>query len=428
MAGEKPQDAVSNAVPESSWPLLEHLRGDDEVEWAGWGQTPVPQLFGEPQAEYAAIRKACGLIPSFERGVIVATGKDRLSFLNNLLTNGLVHKETKQPLSAGHGCYSFLLNLKGRVVADFIVLEPAGRDETLLIVERRLAPMLVEAIDRYRFTEKVKLSDASDRYDVLGLHGPGTLDLLDAAADAPVTFEPTPENFPATFDLPTTTPKLGGVEAIAWRDDVCGVPGVGLLVPRQSSVAVWNDLTTRFGQTLDEREYGPRRLRPVGWAMFNANRIEAGRPLLGVDFAAAAPSRPGPKKEDADGGEEPKGGTLPAETGPLFERAVSVTSGCYLGQEVVARMHARKVTAKRIVGIRMTEDALPTAGVPVEVEGNPVGTVTSSTLSPILSAACICLATVKRPHFEVGTKVTIPAEGRHATGEVVALPFLPESR
>ena len=93
---------------------------------------------------------------------------------------------------------------------------------------------------------------------------------------------------------------------------------------------------------------------------------------------------------------ETKGGTLPAETGPLFERAVSVTGGCYLGQEVVARMHARNVVARRICGIRMDEDALPSAGAEVEVNGEPAGLITSSTLSPVLSNACIALAMLKR--------------------------------
>ena len=159
--------------------------------------------------------------------------------------------------------------------------------------------------------------------------------------------------------------------------------------------------------------------------MFNACRIEAGTPILGIDFAASPPSRPGPKAAEETAGEpEPRGGTLPAETGVLFSRAVSVTGGCYLGQEVVARMHARNVVARKIVGIRMTEDALPSAGAEVEVGDQAVGVITSSTLSPVLSNTCIGLAMLKRPHFEPGTQVSILAEGRRAGGVTVDLPFL----
>jgi folate-binding protein YgfZ len=143
--------------------------------------------------------------------------------------------------------------------------------------------------------------------------------------------------------------------------------------------------------------------------------------MLGIDFAAAPPSRPGQKAEQVP---ETRGGTLPAETGPLFAKAVSISGGCYLGQEVVARMHARKVVARRIVGIRMQEDALPSAGVEVDVDDQPVGLVSSSTLSPVLSGACLALAMIKRPHFEPGTEVQVPAEGRRVRGMVQELPFL----
>ena len=423
MASTPPQDAVPAAPQADGGPLIVHLRDRDEadalLDWSAWGATPLVATFGQPQIEYSAVRKACGLMPRPERGLIEVTGRDRHSFLNNLLTNGLVGKETKQPLPPGHGCYAFLLNLKGRVVADCHVLEVPGGDRTLLDVDRAAAAMLVEVIDGYRFAEKVKLKDVSADWQSVALHGPTATDILAAAADGPAAFEPTPDDFPATVDVPVALARFAGVEAVAYRDDICGVPGVHLWLPADRVVGVWDDLTTRFGETLDDRRFGERRLTPLGWAMFNACRIEAGRPLLGVDFPAAPPSRAGKSREDP-----PKGGALPAETGRLFDRAVSVTSGCYLGQEVVARMHARRVTAKQIVGIRMADDALPTAGVPVEVDDGEVGTVTSSTISPVLSAACLCLATIKRPHFEIGTKVTIPAEGRNAAGEVVALPFL----
>jgi folate-binding Fe-S cluster repair protein YgfZ len=109
-----------------------------------------------------------------------------------------------------------------------------------------------------------------------------------------------------------------------------------------------------------------------------------------------------------------------------MKRAVSFTKGCYPGQEIVARMHARHQIARQIVGIRMNDDALPIAGAQVfDAQGNDViGAITSSTISPILSNAAICLGMVKRPHFSTGTKLSIPAEGKMREGTVVELPFL----
>jgi folate-binding protein YgfZ len=153
------------------------------------------------------------------------------------------------------------------------------------------------------------------------------------------------------------------------------------------------------------REKGPegkRALRPIGWAAFNACRIEAGRPIFGIDF------------DDS---------ILPAETGQLA-RAVSFTKGCYPGQEVVARMYARQQVAKQIVGLKMESDALPIAGAQIfDDNGNAVGGVTSSTISPILSNAALCLGLVKRPFFAIGTKLTIPAEGAMHKATVVEMPF-----
>ena len=68
----------------------------------------IVSTFGEPQAEYAAVRKACGMMDLPQRGILELTGKDRLPFLNNLLTQPDLDKETKTGLPAGQGVYAFL--------------------------------------------------------------------------------------------------------------------------------------------------------------------------------------------------------------------------------------------------------------------------------------------------------------------------------
>jgi folate-binding protein YgfZ len=141
----------------------------------------------------------------------------------------------------------------------------------------------------------------------------------------------------------------------------------------------------------------------VGWAVFNTARIEAGRPLFGIDF------------DDS---------VLPAETAQL-ERAVSFTKGCYLGQEIVARMHARGQVARKIVGIRMQEDALPIAGAPILDEAqNQIGGITSSTVSPVLSGASICLGLIKSTFSAIGTEIKVAAEGAIRKGVVAEVPFV----
>ncbi len=382
---------------------LHDLHQQAEAEFQNWGEVEIVQTFGQPQAEYAAIRKAAALIDLPQRGILELTGKDRLEFLNNLLTNQTWNKATKTGLSSGQGVYAFMLNLRGRIVVDMNVLELG--DRTLLEMDGRFVEPLRRVLDQYLFGEQVKLVSRVGELHQIALHGPGAGQILGVALDSPLGSMPI---------------KLLDIEAIVWRDDQAGVPGYHVILPSVSAALAWTSLIAKFGA---EVQTGKRLLRPVGWAAFNATRIEAGRPFLGIDFDSApiASALPGKKDESI-----PDAGTglLPAETG-LLDRAVSFTKGCYLGQEIVARMQARGQIARQIAGVRMEDDALPIAGSQAfDAQSSPIGVITSSTVSPMLSNAAICLALLKRPHFAIGTRLQIPAEGAMRWATVVELPFI----
>jgi folate-binding protein YgfZ len=388
-------------------PLVElHRKADAEM--AAWGNVEIVSTFGEPQAEYAAVRKSAGLIDWAQRGVLELTGKDRHGFLNNLLTNQTFSKIDKTPLAAGQGVYAFLLNLKGRVVCDVNVLEFA--DRTFLEVDRRYLADLAKLLDMYLFTDEVKIANRGAELHTIAVHGPHAADVLGI---------PSIER-----QLGTAEVTVAGAKAFAWRDDLTGLPGYHLLISTADVASVWQSLIAQYGQS---PELGKRRLRPIGWAMFNTLRIEAGRPLFGIDFDGqpVQTAFPGKAAKEAAPGSP---GVLPAETG-LFDRAVSVTKGCYLGQEVVARMHARNQVARKIVGVRLESDALPFAGEPVyDSEQNQIGAITSSTNSPLLSGHAICLAFVKARFADPDTIVYVPAEGQVRQGKVVKLPFVEGKR
>jgi folate-binding protein YgfZ len=392
---------------------LHDLHQQAEAEFQLYDQLEIVSTFDEPQAEYAAIRKASGLMDLPQRGVLEVSGKDRHAFLNNLLTNQIWDKETKKGIEAGRVVYAFLLNLQGRIVADMNVIEVG--DRTLLEMDVRLVEPIRETLDKYLFAEQVKLINRVGSLHEIGLYGPKSLEVFGKSVEPGACL----------------TMKMYGGELVIWRDDITGSPGLHFLVPSQHARQLWMDHVTLWGQSA---EIGKRMLRPIGWAAFNATRIEAGRPILGVDYESAPPQSAHPGKaqreaaltaaqSEATSG-TPVRGILPAEMNQ-FARAVSVTKGCYLGQEIVARMHARGQVAKQIVGIRMKEDALPLAGTQIlDSAGNPIGVVTSSTISPILSGAAICLGTVKKPFFAEGTTLHIPAEGAIHEGKVVKTPFV----
>jgi folate-binding protein YgfZ len=372
-------------------PLLElHERAD--AEFQDYAGTQIVATFGQPQAEYAALRKGAALMDLPQRGVLEVTGKDRLSFLNNLLTNQTFDKSTKTGMPAGSGVYGYLLSAKsGRIIADMNVLELG--DCTLLETDARLITAVREALEKYRFAEQVKFSDGGGLHEI-AVHGPKAAEILSECSEKPI---------PELGLLASATITIGGQTVVVWRDDPAGSPGYHLLVPAPRVLEIW---TTLFSLTAPAGDSVRRKLWPTGWAAFNAARIEAGRPLFGIDF------------DDT---------ILPAESGQM-PRAVSLTKGCYPGQEIVARMHARQVIARQVVGIKFADDALPIAGAPIsDDQGTIIGGITSSTISPMLSNSAIAIALLKRPFFSPGTVITVPAEGADRKGVVAELPFLKQS-
>jgi folate-binding protein YgfZ len=386
-------------------PLLElHQKAD--AEFQAYGQVQIVGTFGEPEAEYAAIRKAAALIDQPHRGVLELSGKDRLPFLNNLITNQTWDKASKSGLEAGQGVYAFFLGKNGRIIAEMNVLERG--DRTLLEMDARLVEPVSAAFDRYLFGEQVKFTDRIGSLHQIAIHGPGAWDIIKVCSspegEAPsrnYALKQAIGTEPAELTLLGSMPaRMYDTDVIIWRDDQAGVPGYHLLMDSTSAVRIWSGLLEEFGHSV---ELGRRPLRPAGWAAFNATRVEAGRPIFGIDF------------DDT---------ILPHETGQIA-RAVSFTKGCYLGQEIVARMQARGQFAKQLVGIKMMDDSLPIAGAIIYDDAdNQIGGITSSTVSPVLSNTAICLAFVKKNFTPVGTILTIPAEGKMRKGSVAELPFI----
>lgn len=375
---------------DSANPLLPRHQARD-AELQAYGPIEIVSTFGQPQLEYAALRRGCAILDQPHRATLSISGPDRHGFVNNLVTQQVFDKSAKSGLAPGSGVYAFLLNLKGRITADVNILEIG--DRLLLETDARKVADIRQHLEKHHFAEKIVLDPPdADPLHAIALHGPSARAVLERLIDQP---------FPALSALGSARMSIGSVPATIWRDDATGAPGYHLLVPTNSAGEVWDRLMTLADAETDP---GRRRIRPIGWAAFNAARIEAGRPLFGIDF------------DDS---------VLPSETG-LMDRAVSLTKGCYLGQEIVARMHARKQIPRRIVGIRMDDDALPIAGALIQDDGGSIiGAVTSSTMSPLLSDAAICIGIVKKGFFDLGTALNIPAESAMRLGRVVATPFIP---
>ncbi|MCP3903503.1 MAG: aminomethyl transferase family protein [Planctomycetes bacterium] len=372
-----------------------HRGGDDGVEYIGYGPPDddgsatceIPATFGTIEAEYAALRRGAGVLDGPHRGTLRVRGAERIEFLDRMLT------QTLKNLSAGDVAEAFWLNRKGRIDADLLLVETGA--ELFVDLDVHLAAATTEALGGFLFSEDVEVLNVTDAMHRLSVHGPGAGDLLDAAADG----DGFADGAATLGPLRAGTGTIGMVEVVAARRDLTGGPGFELFLPRGEAENVWDGLLEAAAAL------GPgARVRPVGWFAFNTARIEAGVPLLNVDF-----------------GRE----NLPHETGLLSER-VSFTKGCFLGQEIVARIESQGTPRQVLVGLRLRGEALPVAGGQVfaadaPVLDEPVGVVTSSTLSPMLGAQPIAFAMMHRAHAAPGTTVRVNAEGEQIEATVGAL-------
>lgn len=367
----------------------------------------VPQAFAEIELEYAAIRRSAALFDQPQRGTLVIRGSDRLDFLNRMVTQEL---KGMAPMRSRR---AFWLNRRGRIDADLRLMELG--DRIVADVDVTASQRAREGLAAFVITEDVSIEDASEEFHRLALHGPSAARLIAAVSEHPLN--PPEESLEPGA---ACVMRIAGREVIVVRDDALGEVGLELLTRREDARPVFERLHAFAREHDPSSPRGPNpepRLRPAGWRAYNIARIEAGTPIYNIDF--------GPD-------------SLPHESGVLRDR-VSFTKGCYLGQEVVARMESRGHSKRVLVGLRCDsppaadpagplDHAMPVGGSPVfaaEADDEPVGVVTSATPSPMLGATAICFAAVRPAYASAGSTVHVEAEGTRVRSVVQpALRFL----
>ena len=239
------------------------------IEFQPYDQLEIVSTFGEPQAEYAAIRKSCGLMDCPQRGILELTGRDRLPFLNNLLTNQTWDKQTKSGMQSGQGVYAFFLNVKGRIAADMNVLELS--DRTLLEMDARFVSTIRQAFEKYLFAEQVTMRELVGVSHEIALHGPGARQVLETALGAPM---------PELGQLGSTKMQFFGADAVAHgctgkgNDQVRFEVSLSALAPEIEVLAPVRDWGMNRAETID---YAKERGLPITSTKSSPYSIEIGR-------------------------------------------------------------------------------------------------------------------------------------------------------
>jgi folate-binding protein YgfZ len=323
------------------------------------------------QDDYAAIRAGAALVTPSDRARIAVAGRDRASYLQGLLTNDIA------ALRPGTGCYAAWLTPQGRMTTDAHVFESG--DMILLDVPAAMREPVLQRLDQFIFSEDVQVSDLTGALSEIGMHGPNAAAVLERTLTAaPGVAE--------WAQYANARAAFGAAPVVIARVDRFGVPGYTLFVEP--------GLASELAAALEEG--GATR---VGSAAVEAARVEAGYPLYGIDMD-----------------EE----TIPLEAG-IEPRAISMSKGCYVGQEVIVRVlhrgHGRVV--RRLIGLRLREPAA--AGARIHAAGRDIGALTSAAVSPRLGP--IALGYVHRDFTAPGTQVAVDAGVETQPAEISALPF-----
>ncbi len=340
------------------------------TEVAGW---ELPRHFGNPEAEYHAVRQSVGLCDLSHRGLVRATGADRQRFFHAMVSNDTAS------LQPGQGCYATFLTNKGKLIADFVVY--ADADAYLIDLEPHMAQTFIEQLDFFVIADDVTFTDETTAWGLLSLQGPESADVLAMACG---------QEMP---DLPTyghTPCVLGGHQARLIRRSHTGEDGYQLLAPQETLPGIW-EVLWQYRDTCD--------VHVVGLDALDVLRIEAGVPLFGRDMT-----------------EE----TMPVEAN-LFD-AISYTKGCYIGQEVIARIDARGHVNRKLMGLLLEGEPLPHPGDTIVSSERDVGWVTSAAHSPARQQN-IAMGYIRREVFTPGTQLDVRTAGMTLGATVVELPF-----
>ena len=345
--------------------------GAELVEEDGW---LLPKYFGAPAEEYAAVRSAAGLMDLCHHAVVRLTGPDRVSFLQGMVSNDV------KKLAAGAGAYAAVLDVNGKILADLRVL--CAEDSFILLLLERLKGKIIDHLNRYLVADEVEIEDPDGRYGMISVQGQHALFLLSAVA---------PHQDPPVHMFSHAVLRIAGRNVRVVRTTHTGEEGFDLLVETQDVMDVVEEL---------ERAGAALAVRWVGLEAQEILRVEAGLPRYGVDM-------------DED--------HLLLETG--MDHAVSFNKGCYLGQEVIERIHSRGHVNRKLTGLLLDGTAAAARGDAVFVEDKGVGKITSSVFSPRLHRP-IAMAYLQRDYWEPAIDVAIRSGKREIAATVAVLPFV----
>jgi folate-binding protein YgfZ len=422
-----PREIADIILPRMNPLTLHEFHHGQNARFAELNGAEIVNDYGDWLAEHAALRETAGVIDLSFRSRLCLVGADRARYLHGQVTNDV------KRLAVGEGCYAAITTAKGKMESDLNIFALA--DELLLDFEPGLTEKISQRLDKFIVADDVQIVDAAPHYGLLSVQGPKAADVVRALGligrDALPRVQADQQVGPTIVKISDATlgdiylvnqPRLFSFPLPAKRGEAQGeghpinhhssprpspplkggegeatTAGFDLFVPNNSLGAVADKLIAAAKQVGG---------RACGWTAFETARIEAGIPRFGADMDET---------------------NIPLECGPaLRDRAIVYNKGCYIGQEVINRIHSVGHVNRELRGLRLTDPA--GAGLPLPQKhdklfhaGKEVGYVTSAVKSPSLNAR-IALGYVRREANQIGNELTLQGIGE-SPAKIVPLPF-----
>lgn len=342
------------------------LMGEDD----GWR---LPVSYGDTAAEYRAVREGgTGLIDLSSRGRIEVSGSEAVQFLNGLVTNDVKALEENAWMSAAFP------NVQGRLIGEARILR-LGDNRFLFDTEAATHERVLKTLERFTLAGDFRVKDLLDETALISVQGARAAEIIRAA-----------------LGEEAACVERGRVCVKEWNNQQLQIirathtaeDGFDLFVAASAAAKLWDALASSGAQA-------------VGTDALDILRIEAGVARYGVDMD---------------------------ETNVVLEavpdEAVSFTKGCYIGQEIIARIHWRGHVAKKLTGLSFEEQGETKRDDKIRtMDGKEIGRLTSVTFSPRLNRL-VALGYVKYDYLAPGTQVRVISNETELAARVIELPHV----
>lgn len=326
----------------------------------------MPIQYTDIKDEHNAVRQACGVFDVSHMGEVVVRGRDAERYVNHIFTNDVTG------LPDGKILYGMMLYEDGGTVDDLLVYKMGGNDFFIVINAANIDKDW-EWMQRNAEGFDIDMQNRSDHYGQIAVQGPESESVVEQVLGLPCA--------ELTF---YTTKTIGDV--IVSRTGYTGEDGFEIYGSHDFIREQWDKLMASG------------RCKPCGLGCRDTLRFEVGLPLYGDE--------------------------LSAEISPVMAGLgmfCKLDKEEFIGREALLRQKAEGV-ARKVVGIELTDKAIPRHGYAVLKDGVQIGEVTTG-YHTISTDKSVCMALIDSAHAKLGTNLEIQIRKKTFPGVVVKKRF-----